>query len=147
MPIFKELPYAQKFFQKLKRTHESNSIANASFYAPPTGKSIGSRPLSDMLNYIQQRHKAGSFVITDLSSFSTSHLESYLATPHKERQAKYATNNWRRMHGYPLRRGLSKNAKQCLTVSEEKFAWERFAAMERAGYTLSIVHLDSKDTP
>ena len=136
----------KKLFEKPKKSNESNGIANASFYAPPTGKSIGGRPMSDVLNYVQQRRKAGGFMITDPWSFSTSHLENYLATPPKERQAKYATNNWRRMHGYPLRRGLSKNAKQCQTVSEEKFAWERFAAMERAGYTLSIFHQDPKET-
>lgn len=129
----------KKLFQKPKKPRCGDGIANASFYVMPSEKSIGCA-LSDIQNIILRSHKPGSFVITDPRSFS-SHLKRYLALPPEDRRAKYASNNWRRMHGYPLRR---RNTKQRIAFSEEKFAWERFAAIERAGYTLSIVQLNEQ---
>ena len=87
----------------------------------------------------------GSFIITDPKD-ETGFFQAYKrysSMSPMDRRAEYASNNWRKMHGYPLRRGgCNKRHKEMSKYSEEKRWFEYFERAERNGHPISIVRID-----
>lgn len=89
--------------------------------------------------------QGGPFASTDATNESgmEAAYERWSGMTPQDRRAEYASNNWRRMHGYPLkRREANKHRKE---FSTEKMWLETFDHMEKNGWTLQFGALDETE--
>lgn len=115
--------------------HENSTKEIFAFGRPGSGKT-GFFPSTNI--FIQPGLRDNSFLIThakDEIGMTNAFARWSSMTP-EEKKAEYASNNWRRMHGYPLRHKEANRRRK--EFSTEKMWFETFDRMEKNGWTLQF---------